>query len=418
MTEPPAPPILYRDAAFTDARSDRLEVGVSILVADGRVAWIRPRDSEEDLRRYPGLEVIDASGSTIVPATVDCHSHRTLPGGAHWIERGTDPPEILLRVAEANARLQLGSGVRWARDVGAPISASILRTVASAPSALVFAIAGPAAATTHNVRAAGTWVMKAGTLPGGFSAEADDSDELLRLSMGQLDDGADFVKLYLDGPDPDTPPWTADEVRPVVEAAHARGARVTAHAGRFEGTRVCADAGVDCVEYGFETVAETAMVMAKAGVALVTTMTVLRSWATFERTTTLDRFHSADGRKRVMERTEVARQSVRLAHKAGVLIAAGTDFGGGSARANQMAWEVEALVECGLEPWEALAAVTWRGGRCWANQEPASSRKAGRPASSLSTATHSATRLHSGESGRLPDRDPCDVDIDAVEVEN
>jgi imidazolonepropionase-like amidohydrolase len=156
---------------------------------------------------------------------------------------------------------------------------------------------------------------------------------------------------------------------------------------------------VGCVEHGFETDAETAVVMAKAGVALVTTMTVLRSLATFER-------------------TDVARQSVRLAHKAGVLIAAGTDFGGGSARANQMAWEVEALVECGLEPWEALAAVTCRGGRCWANQEPASSRKAGRPTSSLSTATHSATRLHSGESGRLPDRDPCDVDIDAVEVEN
>ena len=53
---------------------------------------------------------------------------------------------------------------------------------------------------------------------------------------------------------------------------------------------------------------------------------------------------------------------MRLAHRAGVLIAAGTDFGGGSARANQMAWEVESLVECGLEPWEALAAATWRGG--------------------------------------------------------
>ena len=52
---------------------------------------------------------------------VDCHSHLTPPGGAHWIERGTDPPEVLLRVAEANARLQLGSGVRWARDVGAPM---------------------------------------------------------------------------------------------------------------------------------------------------------------------------------------------------------------------------------------------------------------------------------------------------------
>jgi imidazolonepropionase-like amidohydrolase len=64
-----------------------------------------------------------------------------------------------------------------------------------------------------------------------------------------------------------------------------------------------------------------------------------------------------------MERTEVARESVRLAHKAGILIAAGTDFGGGSARANQMAWEVEALVDCGLEPWEALAAATWKGGQ-------------------------------------------------------
>jgi len=53
---------------------------------------------------------------------------------------------------------------------------------------------------------------------------------------------------------------------------------------------------------------------------------------------------------------------VRLAHAAGVAIVGGTDFGGGSARANQLPWEVECLVEAGLEPWEALAAVTWRGG--------------------------------------------------------
>jgi imidazolonepropionase-like amidohydrolase len=45
-----------------------------------------------------------------------------------------------------------------------------------------------------------------------------------------------------------------------------------------------------------------------------------------------------------------------------VKIAAGTDFGGGSLRANQLAWEVESLVAAGLEPVDALAAVTWRGG--------------------------------------------------------
>jgi len=46
----------------------------------------------------------------------------------------------------------------------------------------------------------------------------------------------------------------------------------------------------------------------------------------------------------------------------GVLIAAGTDFGGGSTRANQLAWKVECLVDAGLDPLEALAATSWRGG--------------------------------------------------------
>jgi imidazolonepropionase-like amidohydrolase len=53
---------------------------------------------------------------------------------------------------------------------------------------------------------------------------------------------------------------------------------------------------------------------------------------------------------------------VLLAHRAGVAIAAGSDFGGGSLRANQLAWEVEALAAAGIEPHIALAAATWRGG--------------------------------------------------------
>jgi imidazolonepropionase-like amidohydrolase len=54
--------------------------------------------------------------------------------------------------------------------------------------------------------------------------------------------------------------------------------------------------------------------------------------------------------------------SVRLADAAGVAIVGGTDFGGGSSRANQLPWEIECLVQAGLEPWQALASVTWRGG--------------------------------------------------------
>jgi imidazolonepropionase-like amidohydrolase len=102
--------------------------------------------------------------------------------------------------------------------------------------------------------------------------------------------------------------------------------------------------------------------MASNRVALVSTLTAIRSWQTFARTTRIPRFASEEGRSKVLERWEMAKSSVAEAHRAGVLIAAGTDFGGGSARANQLAWEVESLVEAGLEPWEGLAAATWRGG--------------------------------------------------------
>ena len=70
---------------------------------------------------------------------------------------------------------------------------------------------------------------------------------------------------------------------------------------------------------------------------------------------------------------------MRVAHAAGVLMGAGTDFGGGSARANQLAWEVESLVETGLEPWEALAAVTWRAGEIMDEPEAGQIREGGKP---------------------------------------
>jgi hypothetical protein len=66
--------------------------------------------------------------------------------------------------------------------------------------------------------------------------------------------------------------------------------------------RVCAEAGVDSVEHGFELDADVVRLMAAHGVALVTTMTVLKSWLTFSTTTALPRFAGAENRARIMER--------------------------------------------------------------------------------------------------------------------
>jgi imidazolonepropionase-like amidohydrolase len=365
--------LLYRGTALTDARSDRLQLDVSVLVEDDTVRWIRPADGEEDAG---DAAVVDASGATLVPGMVDAHSHVTGPGGAHWIERFADSPEELVAVAEANGALAHAAGIRWLRDVGSPIG---IDPVDGRERALALGVRDRWAGRRDRpyLRAAGSWLMRAGTIAGLATAEASNGDELLAAAMSQLDDGADLIKLYLDGPDPEAAPWTIAEVSAVVEATHAREARVTAHAGRLNGAQVAVEGGVDAIEHGFELDAAIARRMAELGTRLVSTLAVMHSWLSFGRTTSLPRFAEEEGRTRILERLEGARESVRLAADAGVQIAAGTDFGGGSLRANQLAWEVGSLVEAGLQPWEALAAATWRGGELLGEPEAGVIREGG-----------------------------------------
>ncbi len=292
---------------------------------------------------------------------MDCHSHLTLQGGAQWVERGADDTAELIDAAERNAAALVAAGVRWVRDVGSPRRAD---TPDGRTRALALSLRDQwqGKADYPYVRAAGTWLAKGGSLPAGLAVEAEDADELLAISLGQLDDGADLIKLYLDGPDADVAPWTADEVRRVVDAVHARGATVAAHGTGLANCRLAADAAVDTLEHGFTIDSDVARTLASNGVTVVSTLSVLHSWQGFATTTTIERFTGQDGIRRIAERREVAEASIREAHAAGVAIAAGSDFGGGSVRAGHLAWEVEGLVRAGLEPWEALGAATWRGG--------------------------------------------------------
>lgn len=350
---------LFEGAALADGLSPVLRTPVSVLTAGGLVAGIF--DGEAPAGARAGARIIDASGATIVPSFVDCHSHLTLQGGAHWVARGADETARLIDAAERNAAALLAAGVRWVRDVGSPRRAD---TPDGRERALALSLRDQwqGKAGYPYVRAAGTWVASGGSLPPGLAVEVRDADALLAASLGQLDDGADLIKLYLDGPDADIAPWSADEVRRVVEAVHERGATVAAHGTGLANCRLAAEAAVDTLEHGFTIDADIARMLAANQVTVVSTLSVLHSWQGFATTTTLERFTGQDGRRRIAERLEVAEASVRAAHAAGVPIAAGSDFGGGSVRAGHLAWEVESLVRAGLEPWAALGAATWRGG--------------------------------------------------------
>ena len=346
---------LFRDAAFADGRSSNLRLGVSILVDSNRVVWIRPSDGEEEIG--PDVDIVDASGTTIVPGMVDCHSHLTLPGGAHWLEHVDDPPEQLLATAEDNGRLMNAAGVRWARDVGAPTGRD---PVDGMVRSLSLGLRGRWSGRRDRpyVRAAGEFITRSDTAP----RDVDESASLSAIVRLQLEQGANLIKLYPESGFPQSLAWSAGEVEAAVEVAHAGGVLVTAHASTGDTSAVCVAAGVDSIEHGFVIDESTARLMASRGTALVSTLAVFRSWMSFSHTTTIPRFQAGEGSERIRARQEAAMASVRTAHRAGVLIASGTDFGGGSTRANQLAWEVECLVDAGLEPWEALAAATWHGG--------------------------------------------------------
>jgi imidazolonepropionase-like amidohydrolase len=335
---------------------------VSVLVEDRRITWIRPRDAEEDPGPRSQLEIVDAEGATIVPGMVDAHSHVTLPGGANYLDRALDPPARLLEVAEHNGAIAWQAGIRWFRDVGSPRGRD---PVDGRQRALALGVRDRWAgrADRPSIRAAGTWLAPRGVLDPGLAIEADSADELLEAALRQLDEGADLVKLYVQSVDPDQSPWSASEIRRVAREVHARGARVTAHAQRAGPIRAAVLGGVDAIEHGYRIDADVAREMARRRTFLVTTLTVMRSWLAMGRATRGTLYADPTFRRTTTATLRDAQASVRVAHRAGVRIAAGTDFGGGSGRANQLAWEVQSLVQAGLEPWQALGAATWRGGQ-------------------------------------------------------
>jgi len=322
---------------------------MSLAIENGKIVWIRPNDSADT----SGAEVLDAGGATIVPAMVDCHSHLTMQGGSHWIQRGDDPPDVLRQVARENAKRLAQAGVLWARDVGAPSADGV-------PISLGVREEHKGKTGVPYMRVAGTWIGKKGYPDLWVTV---DDDGLKDAALHQLDLGTDMVKVYMDAPGGDrSSPFSVPALKSAVEAVHARGATVAAHSGYFDGARVAAEAGVDSIEHGMELDDEIARIMKENGVTLVSTLSVFSSWDTFAKTTTIDRFTSAESKERIKKRREGTEASLRAARRAGVKVATGSDFGGGSVRAGHLAWEVELMIAQGFEPFEALAAATRNGG--------------------------------------------------------
>jgi imidazolonepropionase-like amidohydrolase len=190
-----------------------------------------------------GAEVISTEGMSVLPGLWDMHVHLMINGHAdyaHWDR--TYPSLFATVIMPASAKQLLLAGVTSARDLGAPLEASIsVRDAIKAGK-----IPGP------TLYVSGPFIQHE-PYPGteafrwGVKGPNDARAKVKRLA----DAGVDVIKLI------DQDQMTMEEVRAVVEEAHARRLPVVAHSHRPEEIRRGLAAGVDDFEHtGLATAAE------------------------------------------------------------------------------------------------------------------------------------------------------------------
>lgn len=329
------------DGAGT-ATSDRM----SVLLDGDHIAWSGRREDQ------PGSadEVISGRGRTLLPGLIDCHTHLMM-GGRREPELAFDRAELRALIhGIANARRCLEAGVTAVRDLGWR-SASV---VDLAEAVARGEITGP------EIVAAARFIAPRGGYVAGLAREVTSPDDAAQAAREQILDGAGVLKVIASpvppapGERPIADSFGVEAVRAVTEVAHAAGLRVTAHAHSLAGARDAVEAGVDCIEHGYRLDAATIGLMAERSTWLVPTMVAMEhaqapSWAP----------HVPDETaRRARDRWEAAVEAVRMAHSAGIRIAAGTDS---FAIVPIESLHREALLlvsEGGLPPVEALHAVT------------------------------------------------------------
>lgn len=284
--------------------------------------------SASEWQDHPIREAQQLPGRFVLPGFVDSHSHVSFGIG------GDGPVPLDIHGAEANLERFAHDGIAVIRDAG------------GTPSVVLNL---PAVKGRPHVVAAGRHLAPAGMY---FDAVHDpvEPDDLVGIALEEVAAGARWVKVVADFPTaparaisadaPPEPTYDLALLRDLVTATHRAGARVAAHVT----TAVVEDLvrlGFDSIEHGTDINHETLAEMAGRGTAWIPTLCAVLA---------LPADASQEARRRVAERRERFSESLPLAVRLGVPVLTGTDVVGSIPR------EIALLVECGLDPTDAIRA--------------------------------------------------------------
>ncbi len=180
-------------------------------------------------------EVISTEGMSVLPGLWDMHVHLMINGHSDYAHWDTAYLDVLADIVMPSSAIQLlNAGVTSARDLGAPLEASLsVRDRINAGD-----IPGP------TMYMSGPFIQHE-AYPGteafrwGIKGIADARAKVKRLA----DAGVDCIKLI------DQDQMTLDEVKAVVDEAHKHNLKVVGHSHRPEEIRRGLAAGVDNFEH-------------------------------------------------------------------------------------------------------------------------------------------------------------------------
>ncbi|OQY52569.1 MAG: hypothetical protein B6230_02380 [Desulfobacteraceae bacterium 4572_89] len=303
-----------------------------------------------------GTIKIPIGNATLFPGFIDCHVHLVMNGSPDPIGAlATETATITTIKGIKNARKTLKAGVTTVRDLGGKdyIDLGLKQAIESG------LIKGP------RVLASGRLICMTGGHGWPIGREADGPDDVRRAAREQIKAGADQVKFMATGGvltssvEPGSAQLTCEEMKAGIEEAHKAGKKTATHAMGSQGILDALHAGIDSIEHGIYLTDEIISFMKENSVFFIPTIAAMYhigkmgveagipDWA-------------------VKKNNIVAphhKESVQKAHKAGVIIAMGTDAGTPFNYHGKNLMEIPLLVRHGLSPMEALVAATHTASR-------------------------------------------------------
>ncbi|MBV9871752.1 MAG: amidohydrolase family protein [Frankiaceae bacterium] len=283
--------------------------------------WI---DESGEMHDEPIADADDLPGEFVLPGLADAHAHPAI---------GADGVTPLAWAKQQTA--DWGDiGVCLIRDVGSPGGVTLDIT--------------PTAGSPLYV-SAGRFLAPAGRYFPELLVEPVEVEELTAAAVAEVDKGATWVKVIADfpnfeagtGPEPNYP---LDVIAAMIEAVHAKGARVAAHC-TIDNVDALVAAGIDSIEHGSGLTEDVISDMAARGTAWTPTLSAMTALRDSPDT-------PAAIRDRIRESCERLGDLLPTAVMLGVPVLAGTDTYGPISK------EVALLAELGLTPTQALAAAS------------------------------------------------------------